>query len=309
MRVVFFGTSEFAKVVLQEIMKEKIVPLLVVTQPQRPKGRGWKLSSCEVKEFAEKNSLNCIAPEKLGEKHLIEKLEGVSAEFFLVVSYGKLIPGQILSLPKIMPLGLHPSLLPRYRGPAPIRWTLLKGERETGVTLFKLETKFDCGPIIWQKKIPIEERDDYFTLSSKLARLGAQCIVEGIERIRSKNYSLSFQDEKLASFAPKFKKEDGRINWEKSAFEIRNLVRAFKGWPFAYTFYKGKLIRILEVEVEEGNTSYEPSYVVRINKKGIYLSCGDGIVRIVRLKPEGKKEMDAYSFVCGYKIKVGEKFS
>lgn len=309
MKLVYFGSSHFSKGVLEDLIEKNILPSAVVTTPDRPQGRGLKISPTPVKEFAQSKSISVFTPSSLRDKELVNTLRALSADFFLVVSYGKIITEELILIPKIMPLALHPSLLPRYRGPAPIQWVLLKGEKETGVTVFKITEKVDCGPILLQKKIIIEDKDDFVSLSKKLMALSVKAVVDVIEMLKTNNYTFFTQDENLASYAPKLKKEDGRIDWSLEAEQIKNLVRATKDWPSAYTFYKKKLIKILDVDVVNKEPSASPSEIVSLDKEGIGVATKKFILRIKRLRPEGKKEMNANSFICGYRVRVGEKFN
>lgn len=308
MRLIYFGSSHFSKEVLEGLTKKNILPLAVVTTPDKPRGRGLKVTPTPVKEFAQSKSIPVFTPLSLKDKELISRLKELDADFFLVVSYGKIITEELIALPKL-PLGLHPSLLPRYRGPAPIQWVLLKGEKETGVTVFRITEKVDGGPILLQKKIVIDEEDDFISLSKKLIGLSVEVMVEVVEMVKTGNYAFFPQDEKIASYAPKLKKEDGRINWQLEAEKIKNLVRATKSWPSAYTFYRKKLIKVTEVEVVNKETKASPSRIVSLDNKGIDVATKKFILRIKRLKPQSRKEMDARSFICGYRVKVGDKFN
>ena len=308
MNIVYFGSSKFSLVILENLCLAKFSPKLVVSQPDKPKGRGLKAQATEISLFAKKANLPLITPQSLKTNETKEKLSTFSPDLFIIADYGKILPAPLLTIPKIASIGVHPSLLPAYRGPAPINWAILHGDKETGVTIFKMDAGLDTGDIILQKTITISEDDNAYTLHEKLACEGAKLLIESLGMIKNGGYKAVSQNEAFSSFASKFRKEDGRIKWQEAATDIRNKIRAMFGWPSAYTFYKGKTIKITEAEVLTATGEAEPSTIETIKKDGIYVSTGNGILKIKRLKPEGKREMDAYSFVLGHGLKIGDKF-
>jgi len=308
MKIVYFGSSQFSSKVLEGIVREGIKPVLVVTVPDKPQGRGLKVLPNPVKELSLRLHLEVESISNLNDSDFLGRLKALSCDLFLVVSYGRILSASLLSIPNKLPLALHPSLLPRYRGPAPIQWVLIKGEKETGISIFKVTPKVDSGPIILQKRMSIENKDDYFSLSEKLANLSIPAVCEAIEQIESNTYKLIPQDESKVSYAPKLKKEDGRINWSSSAVTINNLIKGLKGWPGTYTFYRGIRVKILEAEPNSTETNSSPGFIVDLDKEGIYVATLEGVLKIKKLKPEGKKEMSTNSFICGYRPKVGEQF-
>ena len=308
MKIVYFGSSQFSSKVLEGIVREGIKPVLVVTVPDKAQGRGLKVLPNPVKELSLRLHLEVESISNLNDSDFLGRLKALSCDLFLVVSYGRILSASLLSIPNKFPLALHPSLLPRYRGPAPIQWVLIKGEKETGISIFKVTPKVDSGPIILQKRISIENKDDYFSLSEKLANLSIPAVCEAIEQIESNTYKLIPQDESKVSYAPKLKKEDGRINWNSSAVTINNLIKGLKDWPGTYTFYRGIRVKILEAEPNSTETNSPPGFIVDLDKEGIYVATLEGVLKIKKLKPEGKKEMSTNSFICGYRPKIGEQF-
>ncbi|MBU1112711.1 MAG: methionyl-tRNA formyltransferase [Candidatus Omnitrophica bacterium] len=307
MNFVYFGSSEFSRIVLAGLCQEGFLPYLVVTKPDKPKGRGLKLAATEVSIFADSKNIPSVKPQTLRDKNFRQLIQAKNPEYFIVVDYGNIIPEDLLSLPGKFVLGLHPSLLPLYRGPAPIEYTLLNGDRQTGLTIFKVDQQVDSGEIIFQKKVPVELDDDHFSLSLKLAREGAVFLVEGLRKIGDNKYKLNRQSEDKATFTHKFRKSDGTIDWQKPAEDISNQVRAMVGWPSAHTHYQSRLIKILKAAAIASESQLEPGQIIGANREGIAVACGKGILLIKCLKPEGKKAIEAWEFVSGYRLKAGER--
>lgn len=306
MKAIYFGSDEFSQKILEGIVKENFLEIItVISTPDKPQKRGLKILPTPVKIFAEENNLRVLTPSLLTEE-LYEQLNNENIDLLLVVGYGKKIPAFFLNLGRLA-LGIHPSLLPQYRGAAPIQRVLLAGEKETGITIFKVTEEIDAGPIILQKKTKINLEDDYFTLFSKLTLLALEGLKEVIFLIKENRYKLLPQEGKI-SYAPKIKKEEAEVNWNLPAERIYNLIRAFKKWPVAYTFYRNKRIRLLEAEIVKKDSKFPPSQIINWNKEGIEVATGKGIIRIKKLQPEGKKVMDGISFVCGYRLKKGDRF-
>ena len=307
-KYIFFGSSEFSRIILERLIINNFYPELVITQPDRPKKRGLNILPTELAIFAEKNNISVLKPISLKKEDFLRKIKELDVDFFVVADYGKILPKELLSIPKKMSIGIHPSLLPKYRGPAPINWVSINGEKETGVTIFKMSEFLDSGDIILQRKIPIKDTDDFFSLYNRLALESVSVLIESIKLIMEGKVSFVKQDEKEATFMRKLKKEDGKINWNKTALEIFNLVRGVINWPCAFTYYKNKLIKILKVELTDLASEDTPSTIVKIDKSGIYVATSDRLLKITKLKPESKKEMDAYSFTLGHKVKLKERF-
>lgn len=307
MRFIYFGSSYFSRFVLETIYSKNFVPSLIVSQPDRPKGRGLKLVPTPISLFALSKNIQLIKPGTLKDSELINQLKAENPDFIIVADYGKILPLSLLSVPKIFPLAVHPSLLPRYRGPAPINWALINGDKETGVTIFKINEKIDEGEIILQKKILIENHDNAITLLEKLACEGGDLLAETIKKINANQYKLMPQTGKDCSYDPKLKKTDGKINWQLDAVKINNLIRGTLGWPSAYAYFNGKILKLLEADVSNQETTFTPGTIIDINNDNIGVATAGGILKIKKLKPEGKNEMSAAAFTCGHKIKVGDK--
>jgi methionyl-tRNA formyltransferase len=308
MKYIYFGSSSFSRIVLAGLCQKELSPSLVVSQPDKPQGRGLKLKPMEVAAFALEKNIALLRPNSLNNEDIYEKISSQKPDFIVVADYGKILPRNLLALAKLMPLAIHPSLLPCYRGAAPINWALINGEKQTGTTVFKMNEKLDSGEILLQEIMDIEKEDNALTLKPKLALGGVKLLLKSFILVMRGDYKLITQDEKSVSFAPKLTKQDGKINWEGQAIEILNLIRGVADWPTAYTRYKGKLIKIIKADVVGQEVIFSPGTVVEIKKDGIYVACGKELLCIKVLIPEGKKEMDAYAFVLGHKVKVADKF-
>lgn len=311
MKIVFMGTPEPALEALQDLISAKHEILCVVTQPDRPKGRGQKISFSLVKELALKYSLPIEQPEKIkGNQVFISFLESLKPDIIVVVAYGKILPKQILDIPKYGCVNVHASLLPKYRGAAPIQWALLKGEKETGVSIMKIDELLDTGDIILQERIRIEDDDNTSSLSKKLFTLGSQLLLRALEQIEKREAKYTPQKEAGASNAPAIAKESAEIDWRKSAAEIHNRIRAMIPWPVAHTFYKEKLLRIWKSEVhllDLKNENKLPGTIIEIVRNvGLIVAAGSGNILIHEVQPAGKKLMPAYNFAIGHDVKVGE---
>ncbi|MCK9573909.1 MAG: methionyl-tRNA formyltransferase [Candidatus Omnitrophica bacterium] len=308
MNIIYFGSSKFSLTILENLCLSGFKPKLVISQPDKPKGRGLKEKPTAISLFAQKANIPVITPQSIKTNEIKEQLSKMSPDLFIIADYGKILPASLLVIPKIAALGVHPSLLPLYRGPAPINWALLKGDKETGATIFKMNEGLDTGDIILQNKITISDKDNARTLSEKLAKEGARLLVESLNMLKRDSWATISQNEAFSSFAPKLQKKDGKINWQDNAIDIHNKIRGLAGWPSAYAFYRGKAIKITESEVLASETKIQPATIEIIKKDGIYVSTGNGTLNIKRLIPEGKSEMDAYSFVLGHRLKSGDKF-
>lgn len=310
MTIVFFGTSGFAVPSLVKLAKlHKIAA--VVTKSDKPQGRDLKPLPSPVKAKAQSLGLEAISIDDMPVAAAVAALKKYKADIFVVVSYGKLLSSEILSLPRLYPVGLHASLLPKYRGASPINWAILNGEEKTGATVFKLTEKMDAGEIMMKKDADILDSDNSETLSEKLSNIGANLLVSAADLIEEGKAQFVKQDESEATFTPKLKKEDGRIEWDKPAAEIHNKVRAFYGWPGAFSRLKGGVIKIwaTEVSVLPAQGDPAPGRIAAIDNDGILVACGNGALRIKELQAEGGKRMKASAYVLGNRVSIGDHFS
>ena len=302
MKIIYWGSSAFGIPCL-ETLKKSCQILAVVTSPDKPKGRHLKITPGPIKIWAQNNSILVLQPEKLkGNTEFLNILKSFNPDLFIIISYGKIIPEEYLKIPKIAPINVHPSLLPKYRGSAPIEWALINGERETGVSVIFVTRDVDAGNIISQKSIIIEDQDDIFTLREKLSNIAVEVLLEGFNKL--KDGFRGKQQEGKVSYAPKLKKTDGKIVWAGSATSIHNRIRALADWPGTYTFLFSKkgcrMIKIISSIVEKDTGSYGlPGRFVDLNKK-ILVACGEGMLRIERLQEQGKKQQNALDYLNGH---------
>ena len=308
MKIIFFGSSYFAVPLLSALLSSGYKPSCVVTQPDKHKGRGFKLSGTEVKETALKHKLAVYQPQNVNSADAIDFLKAKKPDLFIVVAYGQILSDSILSIPKIFSLNIHASLLPQYRGAAPVKWAIINGEAVTGVTAIKMIKKMDAGPIIFQEKVDVDPRDTGITLEGKLIKTGTNVLLAALRLIEDNRYCLSFQDETKATYAPSLQKESGKIDWDKPAEEIYNLIRGCLKRPGAFTYLDKKRIKIYTSEMASfpGAQKYAPGEIIAVSKNGIGIASGKGTLLIKELQPEGRRIMSAAEFIAGHKIKVGD---
>lgn len=298
MKIIFMGTPEFAIPSLKAIYESKHQLLAVVTTPDKERGRGQKITFTAVKQFAIENNISVYQPEKLkGNQEFVEQMKALQPDLFVVVAF-RILPKEIFEIPKFGSFNLHASLLPKYRGAAPIQWALVNGEKETGLTTFKLAEKVDTGNIYLQEKVPIFPEDNFGTLHDRLSELGADVVLRTIEMIESGNYQLLQQDDSLASPAPKITKEICKIDWNKSAEEIHNLVRGLSPYPAAFFTFNEKIIKVYKTEVVK-DFNLQPSEFYQ-TKKELIVGCGKDALRILEIQLEGKKRLGIEEFLRGF---------
>jgi len=291
------GTPEFAVPSLRILIENKYNVVTVVTVPDKKKGRGQLLSESAVKLYAEESNLNILQPVNLKDIEFTEKIRSLDPDIIIVVAF-RILPKEIYSIPRSGSFNLHASLLPKYRGAAPINWAIINGETETGVTSFFLKEKVDTGNIIIQKKTAIEPEDNAGTLHDKIAGLGAEAVLETVRLIESGNVSVSEQDNSSATPAPKIFREDCQINWEQEALKIHNFIRGLSPYPGAYSYLDSKIVKISKTNMTELKSSGIPGKILIENKK-LYVTSEDYLIEILELQPEGKKRISALDFING----------
>lgn len=308
MKIIFFGSAHFAVPALEALIKSTHEVICVVTQPDKKKGRHLQVSGTEVKSTAVLAKLKIFQPENIKSKGSVNFLKSLEADLFVIVAYGQMFSQEVLDIPKIMPINIHASLLPRYRGAAPINWAIINGDKSSGVTIMYVTLKMDSGPLIMKKEVKIEGTDTSVTLEEKLRQCGAELLMDTLKIIDRRSYDLVDQIEDQVIEAPKLKKEDGLIDWGSTAVDIHNQIRGLLPWPAAFTLYRGKMLKIFQAEVLPLFMNHKPELgeVVRANKDVVVVSCAKGFLAIKELQLEAGKRMSAGSFIIGHKLSVGE---
>ena len=307
MAIIFFGTPDFAVTSLKALAEEEEDTVLVVTQPDRVKGRGHALSSPPVKELALSHGIKVVQPEKIRDNEFYREIAGYNPEFIIVVAYGRILPKEILNIPARGCVNVHASLLPKYRGAAPIQWSLIRGEKITGVATMLMDAGLDTGDILLQSVLDISVDDNAATLSQKLSALGAVTLLDTIRGMRSGCVSPMPQVGE-ATYAPSLSKEDGKIDWLKSAAELENFIRGMNPWPSAFCSLGKERIKIMRAKALSGTG--EPGRIEKASSGTLLAGTAKGLIMIMELQPEGKKIMPVAAFLAGRRLREGhDKFS
>lgn len=307
MKLVFCGTPQFAVPSLEKLVQSGFAVALVVSQPDRPQGRGMELAAPPVKQSAMKLGLPVIQPERIKKnEEFQQQLRDLQAEAIIVVGYGRIIPPWMLQLPRYGNINVHASLLPKYRGAAPIQWAIAGGETITGVTTMRLDEGLDTGNILLQQETPVLPEDTAVSLAPRLAYLGADLLIETLQGLAQGSIFPIPQDHSLATLAPILKREDGLINFTRTAREIHNRLRGFQPWPGAYTLFRGKNLKIVAAQPAQGPVAAAPG-TLAIRDDRLLAGCSSGtVLELLQVQPEGKKAMTAREFLSGYRPKDGE---
>lgn len=302
------GTPDFAVPCLQKLYEQTDV-LAVITQPDRPKGRGQKLMASPVKECALNMGLQVLQPEKIKTPEFTEILRNFKPDLIVVVAFGQILSKEILSIPPLGCVNVHASLLPYYRGAAPIHWSIIHGETKTGVTTMYMDEGLDTGDMILYKEQMISQEMTTGELHDCLMHLGSDLLVETITQLKQGKITRVPQNHSLSSYAPLLKKTTEKIDWTKSAVEIHNLVRGLNPWPGAYSILDGKMVKIWKTKLEHSSKTNDlPGQIIEITPHGFLVSTGNGILEILELQPASKRKMLAKDYVCGNSIKLNDCF-
>lgn len=308
MKVVFMGTPDFAVETLREILLAGHEVAAVVTQPDKPKGRGKELSMSPVKEFAKANGLTVWQPLKARDEAFIGQIRQIAPDVIVVVAFGQILPDSILTMPKYGCVNVHASLLPKYRGASPIQWAVIDGEKESGVTTMLMDTGVDTGDMLLQKSVPLSEKDTGGSLFDKLSVIGAKLLVETLKGLEEGTIQRIPQEHAKATHTKKIEKSLGELDFRKGAKELECLIRGLNPWPSAFTKFHGKILKIWDADVVSGDFSeYEPGQVVSADKTGLVVKCGENALAVKELQLEGKKRMDVSSFLLGTRVEAGER--
>lgn len=309
MKVIFMGTPDFSVGTLEALIEAGHEVVLVVTQPDKPKGRGHGMQFTPVKEVALKHDIPVFQPKRVRNPECIEELRKYDADVMVVVAFGQILPKEILEMTKYGCINVHASLLPKYRGAAPIQWAIIEGEEVSGVTTMQMDEGLDTGDMIQKTVIELDKNETGESLHDKLAQAGAKLCVETLKAVESGTATFEKQGETPTAYARMLDKKLGEIDWNKSAVSIERLVRGLNSWPSAYTNWDGKVMKIWEAEVTEckENEGTEPGTVVSVEKDSINVLTGEGILKIKALQIPGKKRMDTGAFLRGYSVAQGTK--
>lgn len=309
MKIVYMGTPDFAVRPLKSLVESGYEVCAVFTSPDRPRGRSGRLCCCEVKEAAVSMGLPVIQPEKLKSPEVLEKLEELAPDVIVVAAYGYIIPDSILTLPKYGCINIHASLLPAYRGAAPVQWAVLNGEKVSGVTIMRVDTGLDTGDIIARQEVVLSDDETSESLFEKLSECGAHLLTDTLKKIEDGTAVFTPQPrESTTAYARMIKKQDGRIDWTRTACELSCFVRGMNPWPCAYDVMNGKNIRIWKAVPAAESTDKAPGTVVKADRDGLYVQTGEGCLSVLELQAEGKKRMGYDEFLRGSGWKRGISF-
>ncbi len=309
MKIIFMGTPDFSVGTLEALVAAGHEVVLAVTQPDKPKGRGKEMQFTPVKECACKYHIPVFQPRKVREPECIEELRKYEADIMVVVAFGQILPKEILEMTPYGCVNVHASLLPKYRGAAPIQWSIIDGESVTGVTTMQMNEGLDTGDMLLKVEVPIAEKETGGSLHDKLAEAGAKLCVETLEGLQKGEITPIPQGETTTSYARMLDKQLGNIDWTKRAVEIERLIRGLTPWPSAYTNWNDKVMKIWDAEVSPDCASSEvkPGTIIKVEKQSFFVQTGDGVLEICELQLPGKKRMEADAFLRGYQMKCGER--
>lgn len=310
MTVLFFGTGDLGIPALEALKNSPHQILAVVTGLDKPRGRSLALGASAVKAWAVENEALVLQPGRLGGEEISKGIQGRKPDILVVIDFGMLLPKELLVMPRLASLNVHTSLLPRYRGAAPVAWAIIRGDTHTGVTVMRLTEKLDAGDILLQKNTAILPEEDLPSLESRLSRLGAEALLEAMGQLEKGQAVWIKQDQAQAFYARKLTKADGHVDWNRPAREILNRLRAMKPWPGSYTFYEGKRLIILDARVEDRPFGRKPPGTVLAASpgEGLGVASKDKPIRILTIQQEGKKPVPADEFLRGFKIEEGHLF-
>lgn len=302
MKIIFMGTPEFSVPVLEALVREGHEVIGVVTQPDKPKGRGKAVLMTPVKEKALEYGLPVYQPVKVRDPEFIEVLKGLKPDIMVVVAFGQILPGAVLDIPPLGCVNIHASLLPRYRGSAPIQWVIINGEKETGITTMMMDTGIDTGDMLEKTVVPIAEDETGDSLHDKLSTAGASLIISTLKKIEDGTVVRTPQTDEGTCYAKMLKKDMGNIDWTMDAAAIERLIRGLNSWPGTYTKWKGKTLKIWKAQVLEEEHEGACGEVVHVTKDRLLVKTGKGTLSLLELQPEGKKRMAVDAFLRGYPV-------
>jgi methionyl-tRNA formyltransferase len=314
MKIIFMGTPDFAVGALEAIINAGHEVTAVVTQPDKPKGRSGQMQFPPVKECAVKYGIPVLQPDKIKTPEAVEELRHYEADIFVVAAFGQILSKEILEMPRLGCVNIHASLLPKYRGAAPINWCIIDGEEKTGVTIMQMNEGLDTGDILTVKEVLIDKKETAETLFDKLSAAGAELIVETLPKLERGEVTPIKQDDAKSTYARIMRKSLGKVDWSKSAVSIERLVRGLNSWPSAYTSFNGKTVKLWScdvvdnIDINNAGEGEPAGTIVNVTKDYFDVLCGEGALRVLELQLEGKKRMDTKSFLLGNQWKPGMRF-
>ena len=302
MNVIFMGTPGFAVPTLQKLHESTHNIVLVVTQPDKPFGRGKKLKKSEVKETAEQLELKIFQPDKIKKQENIDVLKSYNPDVIVVVAYGQLLSKEILTMPKYGCINVHASLLPELRGAAPLNWAIINGEVKTGITTMQMDVGLDTGDMLLKTEVEIDENMNAGELHDILMHKGADLLIETLDKLEKNQLAPQKQDDSLSNYAPMFNNENRKINWNITAKNIHDLIRGLSPWPAAYFIMDEKTVKVYKSSYMSDDSDYEPGYVIKANNEGIFVKAKDGIVILKEIQMPGKNKMSVEAYMRGNKF-------
>jgi methionyl-tRNA formyltransferase len=308
LRIIFMGTPDFATSNLQALINGPDDVVAIVTQPDRPKGRGKHLTPPPVKLLAESVDIPVLQPAKIRTEEFSNGLLSYQPDLIVVTAYGRILPPSLLELAPMGCINVHGSLLPLHRGAAPIQWSVIKGDKEVGVTIIRMDEGMDTGDILLKASISSAPDETAGTLFDKLAQLGNETLLKAIQGLKGGTIAPTPQDHSIATEAPMLKKTDGLIEWSKNAGELESLIRGLDPWPSVFCFLDGKRLRLFRPEVVYKDNDAQPGSLLRADKRGLLIACGKDTLLIKEIQPEGKKRMTVEAFLCGCSLEPGTLF-
>lgn len=303
--IVFMGTPDFAVPSLQKLHESRHTLSLVVTQPDRPKGRGRKVHPPPVKQTASALGYDILQPQSIREPEFFDRLNLIQPDIVVVIAYGQILPMPLLDLPRLCAVNIHASLLPKYRGPAPIQWAVINGERETGVTAMHMDAGLDTGDILMTEKTPIEPDDTSGTLHDRLAHIGAEVLVKTLGQFESGEINPCPQDQALATYAPMLRKKDGHINWTLDAASIESMIRGMDPWPGTFAFLNDRRLKIFKAQTVPGDVSASPGTVIESFPDELRVATGKGALSIMEIQGASGKRLKIPDFMRGNRLSAG----
>jgi methionyl-tRNA formyltransferase len=306
-RIVFMGTPSFASIILERLFEDGWNVVGAVTQPDRPRGRGRKVTPTPVSQVAQARGILVLQPKDMKSPVFLEDLTELRPDIIVVAAYGRILPGEVLFLPPLGCYNVHASVLPAYRGPAPVRWAIINGERTTGITIFRMDEGMDTGDVLVDESLEIGPDETAGMLTDRLAGLAAEMITPALEEIVAGTARFVPQDHEKATVVPILKKGDGLIDWSLSAELIRNRIRGLDPWPGAFTFWRGKRLRLWEAETGDGRSAGSPGEVLSVGDQGVVVQAKEGKLRLKEVQLEGGKRMPIEVFLRGHKMVPGEQ--